>query len=369
MKKILIINSVFEVGSTGRLCGELAKQEANEGNEVRVAYGRRSEISDDLAGFGIRIGNDWDVRAHGIYTRFTDRHGLASNTATRVFLRWAEEFDPDLLWLHNIHGYYINYEMLFEWIKSRPQMQVKWMLHDCWTFTGHCVHFSVVGCMKWKRQCNNCPLKKEYPKSIFFDSSTENYQRKKAAFRNVSKLELIVPSHWLERLVRESFLREYPIFVQPHTVDKSIFHPRNSDFRKHHGLEKKKLILGVANVWGQRKGLSDFLKLASVLDDSFSVVLVGLSEKQRRQLPSNIIGLPRTNNLEKLAEIYSSADVFVNPSLEETFGLTGLEAASCGTKTICYRGTACEEVAKQYGGIVIDRDLEKLLGAVREATE
>ncbi len=339
---------------------------AGQGYEVKAAYGRNSCIPEQYRKYGIRIGDDRSVRLHGLYTRLTDRHALASKNATRVFLEWAERFDPEMLWLHNIHGYYLNYELLFCWIKSRPGMKVKWMLHDCWSFTGHCSYFSAIGCERWKTACEKCPLKYEYPKSLIRDGSRENYQRKKAAFRGVTDMELYVPSRWLERLVKESFLGYYRTVIRPHRIDQHIFHPMPGDFRERYGLKDKKIVLGVANIWEKRKGLSDFLELAKRLDDSYQIVLVGLSEKQRKSMPSNILGLPRTDSMEKLAEIYTAADVFVNPSVEETFGLTGLEALACGTKTICYRGTACEEAIKADGGIAVERDPDKLVTAIYE---
>ena len=367
--KILIVNSVFGTGSTGRICAEMAVDFEQQGNEVRIAYGRNSTVPEQWKEKIYRIGNDRDVRFHGIYTRLTDRHGLASRNATKRFLRWAENFDPDVLWLHNLHGYYLNYELLFDWIKTKPQVKVNWMLHDCWSFTGHCAYFSAANCEKWKVECKECPLKQEYPKSLLFDRSRENYHRKKKSFRGVQQMELTVPSHWLERLVQDSFLKDYPITVCPHTVDRTVFHPTPGDFRERYRLTNKKVILGVANVWEKRKGLEDFLKLAERLPENYLIVLIGLSEKQRRDLPGNVLGLSRTDSPEELAEIYTAADVYVNPSVEETFGLTGLEAAACGTKTICYKGTACEEVAESTEGVAVERDTEELLAAIKCAVE
>lgn len=131
----LLLNSVLAFGSTGNIVLNIAKEYEQNGYEVKIAYGRSSKVSQDklpdIKKYGVRIGNDMDVYSHVIYARLTDKHGLASKTATKKFLKWAEEYNPDILWLHNIHGYYINYEILFQWIKARPQMQVKWTLHDC----------------------------------------------------------------------------------------------------------------------------------------------------------------------------------------------------------------------------------------------
>lgn len=362
--RVLFLNSVCGAGSTGRLCGELAEELEKQGHEVRIAYGRDGHVPERFRSYAVRIGNDFDVKGHALLTRLTDRHGLGSVRATKRFLRWATEYDPQLLWLHNLHGYYLNYELLFRWIKKRPTMQVKWTLHDCWAFTGHCAYFTAAGCEKWKTGCGTCILKWAYPKSFLLDRSKKNYTQKRESFTDMPNLTLLVPSEWLKRLARQSFLSGYPIEVVPNTVDRTVFRPTESDFRERHGLEGKKILLGVANIWEERKGLKDFLALSERLPAEYRIVLVGLSKKQQKHLPEKVLGLPHTDRPEELAEIYTAADVYLNLSVEETFGMTGLEAASCGTKTICYKGTACEEVAMQYGGLAVERDMDALARAV-----
>ncbi|MBE5777874.1 MAG: glycosyltransferase [Clostridiales bacterium] len=365
--KILLINSVCGIRSTGRICTDLARRFISEGHEVKIAYGRVDEVPEEWKPYAVRIGGDLDLKLHALRTRMTDGHGLGSKNATRAFLKWAEDYQPDLLWLHNLHGYYINVELLFRWIKQRPQMQVKWTLHDCWAFTGHCSHFSFVGCDKWKTHCSACPQKDRYPIS-FVDGSSRNYDRKKASFTGVKNMTLITPSHWLANLARQSFLGLYPVEVQPNPIDKSVFRPTEGDFRKRHGLEGKKLVLGVASAWDDRKGLEDFYQLRNMLPEEFAIVLVGLDEKQLAALPASIVGIARTNNTRELAEIYTTADVYVNPSREETYSMTTAEALSCGTPAIVYEGTACEETAKQLGGISVPQDVNRLCEAILNAT-
>jgi glycosyltransferase involved in cell wall biosynthesis len=294
---------------------------------------------------------------------------LYAKRATKEFLKWAEEFNPDMLWLHNLHSYFLNYEMLFEWIKTRPQMEVKWTLHDCWSFTGHCVHFTVVKCYKWKTECKECPQLKEYPASLVFSNCEDTFKRKKQAFTGVKNMTIITPSNWLADLVKQSFLKEYPVEVVHNTIDLNIFKPTPSDFRECYGLENKKIVLGVANEWNEKKGLNDFIKLSGMLDDNYKIVLVGLDEGQLKKLPGNILGIKRTHGQKELAGIYTSADVFVNPSKEETFGLTTLEALSCGTQAIVYKDTACEEVVNKYGGITVEQEIIALLEAIKRETE
>ena len=356
--KVLFINTTCGIGSHGRICGELAEEYERQGYECKIAYGRG--CSEKYARFGRQIGNKFSIYSHVLETRLFDRHGLGSVQATKAFLKWAEEYNPDLLWLHNIHGYYINYELLFQWIKSRPQMKVKWTLHDCWAFTGHCGYFTLAQCSKWRTKCEHCPTKRDYPCSIILDNSKDNYQRKKASFTGVKELTIITPSQWLADLVKESFLSEYSIEVHYNTIDTSVFKPTTSNFRKEYGIEDKFVILGVANVWHRRKGLDDFIELAKMLDDDFVIVLVGLTDKQIKKLPKKVLGLERTNTAEELAEIYTMSDVYVNPSREETFGMTTIEAESCGTPAIVYKETACEEVVRKMGGVAIPQNINKL---------
>ena len=353
--KVLFINSVCGIGSTGRICGELADELTAQGHECKIAYGRDGFIPEKYRHYGVRIGDDLSVRLHGVRSRILDDHGMGSRAATKKFLKWAEEFRPDLLWPH-----YIHYPMLFDWIKKHPDMQVKWTLHDCWAFTGHCVHFKTAHCEKWKTGCSHCPRKHDYPASMLVDNSAANYEHKKAAFCGVRNMTLITPSQWLADLVKQSFLGGYPVEVNYNPVDASVFKPTPSDFRQKHGLENQKIILGVASTWDERKGLKDFCRLAQMLDESYAVVLVGLNDKQIQSLPAGMLGISRTNNVTELAEIYTAADIFVNLSLEETFGMTTVEALYCGTQAVVYKGTACEEIVDLYGGMAVEQGLENI---------
>jgi len=333
--KVLFINSVCGIRSTGRICTDLAQELEAQGHECKIAYGIE-EVPEKFQRYAVRIGKDMDLKLHGLRTRMLDEHGLGSVRATKDFLKWAEAYDPDMLWLHNIHGYYINYELLFGWIKSRPQMKVQWTLHDCWAFTGHCTHFTFAKCEQWKTQCITCPEKKRYPSSLLISNCKTNYKRKSEAFCGVKDMTLITPSNWLADLVKQSFLKEYPVEVRHNTIDTTVFKPTPSNFRERHGLEDKKIILGVASVWDERKGLGDFFKLADMLDDNYRIVLVGLDKKQMLELKPNMLGIRRTNSTKELAEIYTAADVFFNPTYEDNYPTVNLEAEACGTRVITY---------------------------------
>ena len=375
--RVLIINCVCGIRSTGRICTELAEEFLTKGDEVRIAYGRVDEVPKEYKNIAVRIGNKLDCAIHAVQTRLFDWHGFGSRNATKKFLKWADTFHPDIVWLHNIHGYYINVEMLFTWIKEHPDMLVKWTLHDCWAFTGHCSHFTAVKCEQWKNHCSYCPQLKSYPSCYGIGNVYRNYERKEHAFTDVKNMQLIVPSKWLAGLVKQSFLREYPVEVRYNTINTDVFKPTESDFRDKYGLQNKKIVLGVASTWNERKGLRDFYKLAEMLDDHYAIVLVGLNKKQMHDLPKNIHGIRRINNSEELAAIYSAADIFANPSVEETFGMATIEAQACGIPSIVYENTACAEVAEQNGNQVVRQDVGALYEAItgsklmknREGTE
>ena len=360
--RVLIINSVCGVGSTGRICTDLAQKYEKEGHEVKIAYGRYSIVPDEYRKFAVRIGNGFSVKLHWALTRVLDLHGLGSYLSTIKFLSWAESYDPNILWLHNIHGYYINYDLLFNWIKSRPDMEVKWTLHDCWAFTGHCTHFTYVQCNKWQIKCEYCPQKKNYPASLFLDNSTSNYQKKRTAFTGVKNMTLITPSKWLASLVKKSFLSNYPVEVVYNTVDNQIFRPTECNFKEKYMIMNKKIVLGVSNAWQDpRKGLKDLIKLSRLLSDDYVIVIVGLSDKEIKQLPTDIIGIKKTDSARELAGIYTVADVLVNPTYEDNYPTVNIEAEACGTRVITYSSGGAPETIHMTSSVAVNPgDIEKV---------
>ena len=273
--------------------------------------------------------------------------------------------------MHHLHGYFINIEILFNFLKG-SKIPVVWTFHDCWSFTGHCTHFEYVGCEKWKTGCNNCPQTKEYPASLFIDRSKENYLLKKDIFTSVDKMIIVPVSNWLGGLVKESFLQNYPIKVIQNGVDINIFQPISAIDRLQEKLNVKEnfVILGVASPWVKRKGLNDFVELSKLLKNDCSIILVGLNKKQLNNLPSNIIGLPRTESPKHLAKLYSLSDVFVNPTYEDTFPTTNLEAMACGTPVITYStGGSVESITPETGLVVEKGDVISMLQAITTIKE
>ena len=360
--KVLIINSVCGIRSTGRIAAELAEEYEKQGHTVRIAYGRE-EVPEKYQRIAVRIGTDLSIRLNAIENRVLDNDGFAARNATKAFLRWADEYNPDLLWLHNLHGYYINIDQLFTWIRSRPGMEVRWTLHDCWSFTGHCSYFTFANCNKWKTRCDHCPQKKEYPTSLLLDKSGKNYDRKKDLFTGIKRMKLITPSQWLANLVKQSYLKEYPVVVRYNTINTDVFKPTESRIREKLGITDKKLILGVAAQWQASKGYQDFFKLSAILPDHYVIVLVGLTEDQLKEIPSKIIGIKNTNSIQELAELYSAADVFVNLTYEDNYPTVNLEAIACGTHVITYDAGGSPESAAADGTVVEVGNIE---GIARE---
>ena len=351
--KILMINSVCGIRSTGKICADLADELTKQGHTVKIAYGRET-VPEQYKKYAVRIGSDLGIRLDALSTRIFDNAGFNSKAATKQFLNWVKEYDPDLIHLHNLHGYYINLPMLFDYL-SKANKKVIWTLHDCWAFTGHCAYFTYAKCEKWKTGCCDCIQKKDYPTSILTDRSELNWKQKRQMFTSVKKLTIVTPSKWLADLVEQSYLKRYPVTVINNGIDTGVFKPTPSDFRENHGLQGKKIILGVASVWDRRKGLKDFVKLSKILDEKYAIVLVGLSEEQIRQMPSNIICISRTNSQQELAEIYTAADVFFNPSYEETMGMVTIESIACGTPALVSDWSAIPEFVTEETGMIFHK--------------
>ncbi|MGI6521062.1 MAG: glycosyltransferase [Fermentimonas sp.] len=353
MPTLLQINVTANAGSTGRIAEEIGLKAIASGWDSYIAYGRNERPSVSKL---IRVGNDMDVKLHGIQTRLFDRHGLGSKKATIEFIKKTETIKPDIIHLHNIHGYYINYPVLFSFLQ-KIKTPIVWTLHDCWSITGHCSHFTYIKCEKWKTQCHSCPQKSSYPASYLLDRSKKNYILKKKLFNSVSNLTLIPVSNWLSDILKESFLQNYPIKVINNGIDTKVFKPyKNSDFRDKYNLKNKFIIMGVATAWSEGKGISDYIALSKVISYDCKIVLVGLKQNQMNDVPDNIIKLPLTTNQKQLAELYSMADVVISLSRGESFGLTIVEGFACGTPGIVYNNTAQPELITLDTGYVVEND-------------
>lgn len=349
--KIVQINSVCDVGSTGKIMADLARKSNSNGDETICAYGRRAGDANDLK--TIRIGTNIDIFWHIIVSRLFDMQGLGSRRATKKFLKEIDKFNPEMFHLHNLHGYYINYPLLFDYIKKKG-IKVKWTLHDSWPFTGHCAEPVCYDCNKWKNEnCSGCDKKMEYPKS-FIDRGLRNFRMKKNSFTGVEDLEIITPSNWLASIVKESFLGEYKIVVIHNEIDKEIFKPTESDFRSKYGLENKVVYLCVSFVWLPEK-LNQLIDLTLDFESDEMLVLVGINSKEKNKIKNDkIICIERTDSKEELAKIYTAADVFINPTVKaDNYPTVNLEAQACGTPVVTYESGGTAETINEGMGIAV----------------
>jgi len=352
--KIIEINSC-NIGSTGKIMLGIAEMPYKDENYIYLAYpDSRTNRAKRKQG-DILICRRFSRNIHLKLAQITGKNGKYSFFATKKFIKKLDGIKPDVIHLHNIHGWYINIPLLFNYIKKN-NIKVVWTLHDCWAFTGHCPHFTMVKCDKWKTGCYKCPQYKEYPQS-FFDNSKKMYKLKKEWFCGIKNLTIVTPSKWLADLVKQSFLKDYPVQVINNGIDLSVFKPTESNFRERYNIPAEKyILLGVAFGWGMKKGLDVFIELSKRLPDNYQIVLVGTNDKTDKQLPKNIISIHRTQNQAELAEIYTAADLFVNPTREEVLGLVNVEALACGTPVLTFRTGGSPECVDDTCGSVVDCD-------------
>ena len=361
--KILMINVVCGSGSTGRICTDFATELEKEGHEVRIAYGR-GKVPDQFKKYAFRIDTTREILAHGLKARLWDGDGFGSKTATEKFIKWIQEYDPDIIHLHNLHGYYVNIELLFGFLKIYKK-KIVWTLHDLWAFTGHSPICDLVSGKRWETGCYKCPLKNSYPKT-YVDRSKSNWIKKKKLITAVREIEVITPSNWLACFVKKSYMGKFNVNVIHNGIDIQEFRPLKNDFREVYELKDKFVVLGVANVWNDMKGFPDFVKLAELLDDKYAIVLVGVTEKQKHHLPKNIIGIGKTESIKELAGIYSSADVFLNLTYCDNYPTVNLEAIACGTPVITYNtGGSSESVGRGSGVTVTKGKLQEVIAEIK----
>ncbi len=369
MKKLLQINPVLRTStSTGRIMQEIGELAMQNGWESYIAYAKGRDGIMPCRSRIVPVGGRWSTAWHGVETRLFDRHGLASTEATRNFIKQIEEIHPDVIHIHNIHGYFLNYKVLFDYL-SHCGIPVVWTVHDCWLYTGHCYYYSYVGCGKWQTGCGNCPQRREFPASLLFDRSARNYADKKSAFTSMPEGSMvIVPvSDWIRGEMKKSFLKDCEFRVIRNGINLDTFRVCDTqEVVAKYGLEGKHILLGVASIWSREKGLDDFISMAGMLKADEVIVLVGIKPREKKRLPRNIVGIARTENVHQLAGLYSAADAFVNPTWQDNYPTVNLEAIACGTPVVTYRtGGSVESVTQETGFVVEQGDVSGLLDASR----
>ena len=358
MRKLLQINITANWGSHGKIAEGIGMAAIKQGWQSFIAYGR---WANPRASNLFHIGSRWDEMHHAISSRLFDNHGLMSKKVTAELIQYAERIKPDIVHLHNIHGYYLNYPLLFQYL-AQNNIPVVWTLHDCWTFTGHCAHYEYCGCEQWKTHCLKCPQKHAYPKSWLTDRSYRNFEQKKETFLSLRRLTLVPVSQWLQRQLQQSFFKHTPTQLIYNGIDTNVFSKQtevNWIKKKYAIPEPCAIVLGVASNW-YRKGLPDFLQLASLLPPSIRIVLVGLSKSQQQlAAQAGIIAINRTDNIQELCALYSAANVYFNPTWEDTFPTTNLEAMACGTPVVTYKtGGSTEAITIETGAIIEKGDIQ-----------
>lgn len=355
--RIAAIN-MTHVGSTGKIMLNVAEEARQVGHEAWTFsprnYQRRGKMEAPHIEHHMYFGSSVENMFNNYFSKMTGFQGFLSWRGTHQLLKELDLIQPDIIHLHNLHNRTICLPTLFQYIKRR-NLSVVWTLHDCWAFTGQCPYFTMVKCDRWKTGCHHCPQIYTYPEAMM-DMTKLMWKQKKKWFTGIKDMTLVTPSQWLADLVKQSFLKDYPVKVINNGIDLQIFKPTESDFRQRYGLEDKKILLGVAFGWGKRKGLDVFIELAKQLNDEYRIVLVGTDDRVDEQLPRNIISIHRTNNQHELAEIYTTADLFVNPTREEVLGMVNVEALACGTPVVTFKTGGSPECIDETCGSVVECD-------------
>lgn len=353
--RILMVNTVYAVGSTGKIVNQIAQKAEKSGAQCMIAHRYENKEKQYLPNV-VPVGSWLDCHIHNRLSQMFMLRGVFSRWKTFLFLKKVTRYNPDIIHLHNISGNFINDFMLFRYIKKH-RIKVIWTFHDCWPLTGYCKYFDMAGCDRWQNGCGHCLQRGR----SLVDLSALMYKRKQKMFSGIQDMTIVTPSNWLAGLVQRSPLRIYPIKVINNGIDLGVFKPTNSCFRKEHGLEGKKVVLGVSFAWGERKGLDVFITLAYQLPKDYRIVLVGTTDEIDKRLPTNIISIHRTNNQQELAAIYTAADVFVNPTREDNYPTVNMEALACGTPVITFRTGGSPEMIDGTCGFIVERDDEEML--------
>ncbi len=357
--RIVQINTTYGKGSTGNICINISKVLSDNQIENYIFY--TAGKSENNA--AVKYAGDSDIKLASAFSHFSGKYGFVSKNMTKKLIAKLDEIKPDIVHIHNIHSHNCNLQILFNYL-SANKIKVLWTFHDCWAFTGYCTHFIMSDCNKWKSGCGSCPQFRHY--SLFFDRSDYLYNKKRELLSSVD-LSVVTPSQWLADVVKDSFLGGCPVSVINNGIDLSLFKPLKSDFREKHGIPRDKIIiLGAAYNWNERKGIDVFQELSKRLDESvYQIVIIGLSGNQSAAFPGNVIALPLLSDRSELARIYSAADVFINPTREDTFPTVNMEAIACGTPVITTDVGGCPETVGADSGIVVSGgDIDGIINAL-----
>lgn len=363
MPKLLQINSASAKGSTGGIAETIGRLATQRGWDCYIASSVRHSSPSQMK--SIIVGSKFGTYLHAFFSMLFDAHGYGSIWSTRKLVRKIKRIKPDVIHLHNIHGYYLNYPILFNYLRE-SRTPVVWTFHDFWAITGHCAIVGKEICEKWKTGCGTCPLIRDYPKS-YIDRSCSNYIKKKELFTSIENMTIVTVSDWLKSIVEQSFLNDKNIKTIPNGIDTSVFYPRYDAVKKvreNYKWGDKVVVLSVVDRWHEGVGFSDIWKLREKLDERFVIVLVGVTQKQKDILPEGVVGILHTSNRDELAELYTAADIGFPPQTVCTFGLVTAEAMACGTPSVVYAEAASEVIGiKEL--VVQTRNIDELASTIK----
>ena len=367
--RVYQVNTFCGTKSTGRITTAIASLVIEEGGESRIAYGV-PPVARQWKEIAYQVGRPLERKIHGAIRKFLDGEGYGSKFATMKLIEDIEKFNPDIIHLHNIHGCYIHLKTLMRYLK-RKQLPIVWTLHDCWTFTGHCAYFDMSCCEKWRNGCHHCPSQRSYPVNRGIDGSKRNYREKKKLFSDLENVTLVTPSEWLEKLIKQSYMKKHKTKVIVNGVDVNVFkgNIERVNYSKYSLSESKKLVLAIASDWDERKGLDYIIKAFEALRQTHNFVVIGLSQSQVENLPKGMVGIQCTENVDELACWYSSADCLANPTLEDNMPMVNLESMACGTPVVVFDTGGCSEVViSNCGKVVKKRDTGAFIQAIEEVS-
>lgn len=360
--KILQIHVRLDSGCVGHIVRNLYSEIKSKGHDCKIAYARGG-IGNIPVEDTIKICSELEVKKHALMTRFFGRTAFYSRKSTIDFLKKVDEYNPDVVHIHGVYGYYINMPLLFDYLKSK-KIHVVSTLHSCWDFTGHCCYFDFVNCEQWKNCCVKCPQKASYPRSSFLENTKKNYILKKQLYDGLDNCTIATPSKWMENLARQSFLKKHKIVTVPNGIDTNVFKRIPADTLGY-GIDRTKpLILCIANVWNKRKGWDDVVELSNfVKKKNVQLLVVGVNDKQKKVLGTKAICISRTTNIQELALIYNAATIFFNPTYEDNYPTVNIESIACGTPVVTYATGGSPEAVERFnmGSIVEKKDFAKLI--------
>lgn len=360
--KVLQINAVYGVGSTGIIVEDLHTLSQKEGIESYVAYSTaiRTNITNSYV-----IGTVFEKKFHAAMTRLTGKQGYYSLTATNKLVNYINTLKPDIVHLHNLHSNYIHLNTLLSYL-AKNNIPTVLTLHDCWFYTGGCFHYTSVNCNKWKSKCGKCPKKKGDSISYLFDSSSQILIDRKKFFGNIKQLYVVGVSQWIENECRESVLKPMLFTHIYNGIDTDFFKPVKSDFRSIYGIENQFLILGMANKFFLPINKKSLNTIVDSLQDDEKLIIIGCSAEQIKKLPPAVLGLPYIHDRRKLREVYASCDVFVNCTREESLSLVNIEVQACGTPVVTYSNTGVKETVDGISSYAVENgNPEEILKKLR----